>query len=41
MIGRFFVEIFESRIFGRIKPLAGLLVDPIVADHPVLVGMRA
>src|SRR4029077_13364754 len=36
-----FAEIFESRIFSGIKPLPGLLVDPIVAHHSVLVGMRA
>ncbi len=35
------VEILVSRVLGRIEPLTGRLVDPVVADHAVLVGMSA
>ena len=37
----FFVEIFGPCVFGGIKSFAGLLVDPIVAHHTMLVWVCA
>src|SRR4051794_7734388 len=41
MLWRLLVEILVALVLGGIEPLAGLLVDPVVADHAVLVRMRA
>ncbi len=39
MLGRFLVDIFMTGVLGRIDALPGLLVDPVVADDPVFVGV--
>src|SRR5262245_37511649 len=41
MLGSLLSEVFVPRVLGRIDAHAGLLIDPVVADDAMLVGMRA